>query len=132
MHMIYRAPARLPSFSGMLDELGGSKPEVVADYLGVSLRTLQRWVSSDDAPHAAAMAIWWTTNAGISTHDVEIVNTRRLLFAQVRSLEGVNQMQHARIQRLESLGGFGTANAPYLQQAQAVAPAAPHMATFCR
>lgn len=113
--MIYHAPKRLPSFAAMADDVAARRPDVIAEYLGVTLQTYKRWVLADDAPRSAAMALFWVTRYGISLHDCDIVNSRNMLNSQVRCLTDANNMLRARIARLEEAGSFGSANMPYYQ-----------------
>lgn len=117
MIFIHRAPKTLPSFCALVDEQTGNlQPDTLrrlADYLGLSVQLFQKYLESDDAPHAVRMALWWISRDGIATLDTEIFNERRMLTGQVRSLQEAIANLVARVARLEGLGGFGSANLPY-------------------
>ena len=116
MIFVYRAPKNLPAFSVLIDDQGKMHPakmKVLSDYLGVSVQTFKRWLKSDDAPHAARMALWWVSRWGSQTIDAEIHVDRQRLSAQVRGLQEANANLQARVARLERLGEHGSANAPY-------------------
>lgn len=118
MIFVHRAPQNPPPFSVLVDDQGKMHPQkmaVLANYLGVSVQTFQRWLKTDDAPHAARMALWWVSTWGPAVIDSAMHNELKLLSGQMRSLIDANNMLRARIARLEEVGSFGSANMPYYQ-----------------
>lgn len=108
------APRALPALSQLLPALGNPSTTVLAAYLGVSERTIYAWKARDEAPRAALLALFWESSYGLSALDAELFNT-------VTAWKKLSEMQgceiatlHARIARLEKIGRFGSANAPYL------------------
>lgn len=111
-------PTQTPHFSALLDSLPASRKDV-ARYLGVSMRTLQRWEAAGAAPRVAMLALFWESKWGIDWFDCNQINTERALRGYVDSLQREAATLIARIARLEALGDFGAANSPL-----AVAPTA--------
>lgn len=103
--------AGLPPFSYLLDDLPAA-PRAVARHLGVSWRTMQRWIKDDQAPRAAMLALFYESRWGRSAVDAAAVNDARQANALAGALERECAMLRARIARLERLGGYGSANAP--------------------
>ena len=63
--MPLRAPsaARMPPLDFLLaDQM--APPKRIARHLGVSLRSLQRWRASGNAPRAVYLALWFETRWG--------------------------------------------------------------------
>lgn len=103
--------AHVPPFSFLLDDLPAT-PAQVARHLGVSARTLGRWMAADQAPRAVMLALFFESRWGRSALDAKAVNDARLYAGLAGALELENATLRARIARLERLGGFGSANAP--------------------
>lgn len=111
-------PTQTPHFSALLDSIPASRKDV-ARYLGVSLRTLQRWEAAAAAPRVVMLALFWESKWGIDWFDCNQINTERVLRGSIDALQRQESALRARIARLEALGDFGCANSPL-----AVAPAA--------
>lgn len=60
LRSIEHAPASLPIWQTLLDDLGNPPPQRVARMLGVSVRTVYRW----NAAKAAMLALFWLTRWG--------------------------------------------------------------------
>lgn len=103
--------AGLPPFSYLLDDLPAT-PRAVARHLGVSWRTMQRWIKDDQAPRAAMLALLFESRWGVSALDAKAVNDARVAHGLAGALQRENAMLRARIARLEAIGDFGAANAP--------------------
>lgn len=107
------APDQLPPLSVMIDDLHGPRtPEAIGLHLGVSGLTVRRWMAKDEAPRAAALALFWETRWGLSALDAQAVNLVRMHIGLNNALRRENASLQRRIQRLEALGGFGSANEP--------------------
>jgi hypothetical protein len=107
--------ADIPSLEFMLADLGNPPAQLVAKALGVSLRSVRSWIARGYAPHATMIALFWHTSYGRSLIDVELVNTARM-FAQLASSQAreMNNLK-ARIAHLETIGQFGSANSPFVE-----------------
>lgn len=108
---MFLAPRQLPPLSYLLDDLPAA-PRAVARHLGVSWRTLQRWIKREQAPRAALLALFFESRWGRSALDAKAVNDARVAHGLARALEGENAKLRERIAYLERVGQFGTANAP--------------------
>lgn len=65
--MINRLPRWLPTFAELIEDLG-LRPEThpaVARALGVSERTIRRWIAGK-APRVARLSLWWLSRYGYS------------------------------------------------------------------
>ena len=109
---LHALPRFTPPLSAMLADLGQPTPAQVAQALGVTTRTVHRWIAQDRAPRPAALALYWVTRWGRSSVECTAVNDARLMAAQARAalaLAQVTQKQNAHLLRV---GVFGAANAP--------------------
>jgi hypothetical protein len=107
------APTQLPPLSVLIDDLHGSRtPEAIGQHLGVSALTVRRWIAKDGAPRAAMLALFWETRWGLSALDAQAVNLVRSHVGLNKALRRENDALHRRIEYLESLGQFGSANSP--------------------
>jgi predicted metal-dependent HD superfamily phosphohydrolase len=62
-------------------------PEHIARHLGVSLRSLQRWRASGNAPRAIYLALWCESRWGMSALHAQAFNEAQHARAWVASLE---------------------------------------------
>lgn len=99
-----------PPLSTMLDDLLTSSQPAIAKHLGVSVQTLRRWISADEAPRAAMLALFYETRWGYSLLETTAWNGR--LWAEQRAdvLERENARLRDEIARLIRLGQYGSAN----------------------
>jgi hypothetical protein len=92
-----------------IDELGGVKR--VHKYLGVTERSVWRWLSTGRAPRAAVLALYWESKWGRSQIFSDQVNEIRLLYRQVCILQDQYQKAKDIITGLRSMHA-GSANEP--------------------
>lgn len=114
---MFHAPRQLPPLECLLSDLGNPAPAVVAKALGVSVRSVYGWQAQGAAPRPAALAIFWETRWGRSVVDCRAVNGQQTAQAYARALESEKATLLARVAYLESVGVFGSANAPTLAPA---------------
>lgn len=113
------APTQLPPLSILIDDLAGSRtPEAIANHLDVSALTVRRWMAQDGAPRAAMLALFFETRWGLSALDAHAVNLVRTHVGLNMALRRENAALQRRIERLEALGGFGSANSPMFVHVQ--------------
>lgn len=112
--MKYLAPRALPALSQLLPALGNPSPREIARYLDVTERTVYAWKAADLAPKAAQLALFWESSYGLSALDAELFNQVAVYRNLSESLNHEAQMLRVRIARLEKIGSFASANAPYL------------------
>jgi hypothetical protein len=110
--MLSRAPKYLPPLSVILQDLGAPKPASVAQTLGVTERTVKRWMREDQAPRAALMALFWLTRYGVSIIEADAHNELAMHAGMVSCLRTENAALAKHIQHLLRIGAFGSANAP--------------------
>ena len=112
--MLQLLPRQLPTLAVMLDDIGRPSARALAKALGISERTVYRWmVSGDDVPRLALAAVFWLTRWGQSVIEAQAVNTARDMAGLVSALRTENDALAARCERLLALsGGFGAANCP--------------------
>lgn len=113
--MLFRAPrsAKMPHIETMLNSLGND--QAVADFLGVSLRTVQKYRKEGQAPRAVMLALFWETPWGVSAADCQAVNDARMAYTKARLLERENEGLRGQVLKLEKeleTSAYGAANAP--------------------
>lgn len=99
----------------MLNDLGNPSPQRLAQALGVSTRTVQRWLAADQAPRAVLLAVFWSTRWGRSTIDADAHNSAAQALGLADCLRRENEALRRELARVVSLGDFGSANAPTLR-----------------
>jgi hypothetical protein len=106
--------ARLPPLSLIVADLANPSPEQLGRALGVSSRTVRRWIAADQAPRSAVLALFWLTRWGRSELDAHLhaqaVNGASLVRALRRDLD----LERSRLSRLVRLADFGASNSPLL------------------
>ena len=110
--MLNRLPAQLPPLSLMLDDLGTPSHRALARALGVSQRTVRRWVARDAAPRAVLLALFWVTRWGRSSVDCDVTNEAAMLAGYVASLRRELDAVRADLARSLALRDSGAANLP--------------------
>jgi hypothetical protein len=109
--MLRDEPRQLPSLSTMLSDLN-IPPARLAKSLGVSLRTMQRWIAADQAPRSAMLAIFWATSWGRSTIETDAYNQARQALGLAECVQRENARLRRELARVVSIGDFGSANLP--------------------
>lgn len=66
LHSINHAPAKLPIWELILEDLGHPSPRRIAKVLGVGVSTVYRWNSTGCVPKSAQLALFWLTRWGRS------------------------------------------------------------------
>lgn len=89
-----------------------ASPAKIAQHLGLSLRTIERYAAAEQAPRAAMLALFWETRWGISEIETRAANDAARYFALARALERENIRLRAQLERLQQMADFGAANAP--------------------
>ena len=116
---MFRSPslAGLPSFSVMLSDLSANHDQI-ARHLGLSLKTLNRYIKAEQAPRAVMLAVFWETRWGRSVADTEAANYGAIYFRQAKGLERLNAKLLKQIEVLEqelTNGSYGAANTPFFR-----------------
>ncbi len=84
MTTLKKLPKHTPPLGVMLEALGRPHPRELARALGVGERTVRRWISDDDAPRPALLALFWLTHWGSQWLDADAHN---LLLHHMRASE---------------------------------------------
>lgn len=105
-------PAHLPPLSLLLDDLGNPSAVDLARHLGVTTRTVFRWLKDDEAPRAVALALFWETKWGRSAVECRAVNDAVLQAQLARCRQDEAEKRLAQVQHLLAVGNFGSANVP--------------------
>jgi hypothetical protein len=109
--MPFLAPsfARLPPLSFLLAGQMESRKKI-ARHLGVSLRTLQRYQASGNAPRAVYLTLWFESRRGISALHAQAFNEMQHARAWVASLERECERLRGVIRAYENAQGQPAAN----------------------
>jgi len=111
MPFLSPSAARVPPLSFFLaDQI--DPPQRIARHLGVSLRTLQRYAASGNAPRAVYLALWFESNWGLSTLHAQAVNEAQHARARVASLERECERLRGVVRAYEQAQTQPAANAP--------------------
>lgn len=110
---IDHAPARLPIWHAILDDLGNPPAARVARVLGVGKRTVHRYNQIGRAPRVASLALFWLTRWGRSAVHTQATNDAILACGYVAGLEREVQRLEANVRQLARLS-TGAANHPLL------------------
>lgn len=121
------APRHLPALAVILHDIGNPTPAALAAHLGVTLRTVQRWHLAGKAPRAVMLALFASTQWARSAAEVDARNLSDLHMALARAYKSELAAAHAQLGHLQTVGAYGSANAPLLAAA-AVVKVAPSVA----
>lgn len=100
-------------FRIFVDDFGG--PNLVAKFLGVTERTVYRWLASENIPRLPVLALYWETQYGRSLIDTEQVNEIRLLYFRINILTQQLQKSKDILTGLKKLH-IGSANDSVFEQ----------------
>lgn len=112
--MKYLAPRHIPALSQVLPDLGNPSAREIANYLGITERTVYGWKAADTAPRAVLLALFWESSYGRSALDAELFNSAALYRNLSESLNHEAQKLRTRIAWLEKNGRFDCSNQPFL------------------
>lgn len=109
---LHRLPRSVPPLPVLLADLGNPTTREVARALGVTERTVWRWLADGAAPRPATLALFWLTSWGWSCVESEarraIDDARGYASALRTELDALR----VELARVLSLGEFGSANSP--------------------
>ena len=109
--MLCRLPRQIPPLAMMLEDLGNPHPHDLARALGVTTRTVYRWLADPDhTPRAALLALFWATRWGQSQVDAEAVRSAQLHAAMASALRAEIERLRAELARVLQAADFGCAN----------------------
>lgn len=110
----WRLPSYVPPFSVMLDNLGNPSAKKIARGLGVSESTARRWIKTDNPPKTVLYATFWLTTWGRQHIHIEAENSASMHAGLYECLRRENENLRRRIEYLERVGVFGSANDPVI------------------
>ena len=111
---MFLTPRNLPSFNAELEDLNHLKPAQLAKHLGVSERSIFTWKAQNLAPRSVQIALFWETCWGHSTLNCDLDNTVSRFKQLANALQNDNNTLRKRIEYLERVSDFGSANQPLL------------------
>lgn len=110
--MLNRMPRRMPELATMLADIGNPSPEAVARALGVSTRSVQRWIAKEAAPRPVMVAIFWLTRWGMSSVNAEAVNLAALRSGEANVMRRKVEDLERKLVHLAKIADFSAANSP--------------------
>lgn len=105
---------QLPSLPQLLNGLPTQDTAAICRHLDITPQTIRRWRTAETAPRMAMLAMFYETPWGFSLVNTTAHNGHMVERAWRQSLERENATLRTRVQRLETIGDFGAANAPRL------------------
>ncbi len=112
---IEQAPASLPYWQTILDDLGRPPVRRVARVLGVSERSVYRYHQAGHAPRVVMLALFWLTRWGRSAVHTQATNDAVMAVALVRGLNDRIAQLAGQVEHLQRVGHFASANAPLVE-----------------
>lgn len=89
--MLHLIPNWLPLFDDVISDIGRPHPQALAKSLGVTERTVYRWLSEPDhAPRPATLSLFWLSRWGLSTIDAELFNRAQVYLGHAQALKREN------------------------------------------
>lgn len=110
--ILNRVPKGIPSFSVLLKNLGEPDAETLAASLRVCPSTARRWLKNEEAPFPVLLALFWLTRWGVSVIDADAFNDAIQAIRIARLRESEAAALRARLQQVERIADFGSANDP--------------------
>jgi len=115
LQSIEHAPAGLPIWHTILDDLGRPPVGRIARVLGLGVRTVYRYNQTGEAPRVVLLALFWLTSWGRSQVHTQAWNDATLAVSYVEALKRQVAQLEADVARLVALGHSGAANDPLLR-----------------
>jgi predicted DNA-binding transcriptional regulator AlpA len=109
---IDQAPAFVPIWHTMMDDLCNPPPERVARVLGISKRSVYRYNETGFAPKPVCLAVFWLTRWGRSAVNAQAINDAVTAIQYVEGLRSQVAQLEATVKQLVQIGDFGSANDP--------------------
>ena len=86
LYSIESAPAQLPVWELIHNDLGRPRAARIARVLGVGTSTVYRWHATGQAPRMACLALFWLTRWGHSHVSAQAANDAALYYGLARAL----------------------------------------------
>lgn len=115
---MFRSPynAGMPPLRLMIADIPASTDKI-ARHLGITARTLGRYIAADQAPRAVMLGLFWETRWGRSAADCEAANYGAVQAGLAHALKRENTALRHQITRMETMlsDAAHSANAPFFQ-----------------
>jgi predicted DNA-binding transcriptional regulator AlpA len=111
---IAHAPAALPVWQTILDDLAHPPAREVARVLGISVRTVYRYNGTGSAPRVVLLALFWLTRWGRSAVHTQATNDALMACGLVAGLNRRIAELERQLAHVQSIGAYGSQNAPIL------------------
>ena len=106
------APAALPIWQTILEDLGNPHPAEVARVLGLGVRTVYRYNRTGNAPRSVCLALFWLTRWGRSAVHCQAVNDALVAVGYANAIERQLAETRAQLAHVLALNATGAANDP--------------------
>ena len=118
---MFRSPSRagLPPLRLLIGDLPATHRQI-ATHLDIAPRTLERYITADQAPRPVMLSLFWETRWGRSAADCEAANYGAMQAGHAHALARENAQLRKRINQLELLldtPHAGAANRPFFYTA---------------
>jgi hypothetical protein len=110
--MLRRLPDSVPPLPLLLSDIGNPSPGLLAETFSVSVGTVQRWISNQEAPKAVLLALFWITKWGVSLVDSRAHNDAVVAVGMASALQAEAETLRSKLQRVGGIADFGSANDP--------------------
>lgn len=110
--MLNRLPVLVVPLSMLIEDIGNPSPKRIAKALGVTERTVKKWIREDIAPRPVMLSLYWLTGWGQSAVHCEAHNAAVMHAGMVGCLRREIALLNARLDRLGRIADFGAANDP--------------------
>ena len=111
LYSVDHAPAGLPMWQTILDDLSNPPAARVARVLGIGERTVYRYTQTGCAPRVALLALFWLTRWGRSAVHAQATNDAIVACGYVEGLKREVQRLQGTVSHLSALTN-GAANDP--------------------
>jgi hypothetical protein len=113
-YSIDHAPASLPIWQSILEDLGHPHPRRVARVLGLGIRTVYRYNREQRAPRHVCLALFWLTRWGRSQVYCQAVNDCQLAVGYANAIEAELRQVRTQLAHVLAVSDSGAANAPLI------------------
>ena len=116
-YSLHRAPAALPIWQRILEDLGNPHPKEIARVLGLGVRTVYRYNREAQAPRHVCLALFWMTRWGHSQVHCQAVNDCTLAVTYANAIEAELKQARTQLAHVLAISETGAANHPLVDRA---------------
>ena len=110
----WRMPRQVPPFSMMMEDIGHPSLRIVSRHFRVTEGTVKRWIRTENPPLSVQYAVFWLTSWGRQHIHAEAEMLAQMHAGLYECLRRENETLKRRIEHLERVGDFGSANDPLM------------------